>query len=165
MSQGLELEVRDRLSPAQVEDLLRLYGNEWWSAQRTRLDVERMLEASDLLFAIIEKESDSLAAFARVLTDRTYLALVLDVIVAPEYRGGGLGRLLVERICSEPTLQNVASIELVCQPELVPLYEKWGFTENVGRSLLMRRTSDPLLADADAQHAAAAEERRGRVGQ
>jgi len=163
MSQGLEFEVRDRLSSAQVEDLLRLYGNEWWSKDRTRPDVKRMLAASDLLFAIIEKGSDSLAAFARVLTDRTYLALVLDVIVAPEYRGGGLGRLLVERICAEATLQNVASIELVCQPELVPLYEKWGFTENVGRSRLMRRTSDPLLADADAQQAAAAEERRGRL--
>ena len=163
MSQGLEFEVRNRLSSAQVEDLLRLYGNEWWSAQRTRPDVERMLEASDLLFAIIEKESGSLAAFARVLTDRTYLALVLDVIVAPAHRGGGLGRLLVERICSEPTLQNVASIELVCQPELVPLYEKWGFSENVGRSRLMRGTSDPLLADAAAQQAAAAEERRGRL--
>jgi len=74
--------------------------------------------------------ADSLAAFARVLTDRTYLALVLDVIVAPEYRGGGLGRLLVERICSEPALQKVASIELVCQPELMPLYRAWGFTEN-----------------------------------
>ena len=61
--------------------------------------------------------------------------------VAPEHRGAGLGTLLVESICSEPVLQNVASIELVCQPELVPLYEKWGFSENVARSRLMRRTA------------------------
>lgn len=54
---------------------------------------------------------------------------------------------------------------MVCQPELVPVYEKRGLAGIVGRSWLMRRTSDPLLADADAQHAAAAEERRGRVGQ
>ena len=151
MTHGLEYEVRSGLPPSQVDDLLRLYANEWWTKDRTRPDVERMLEASDLLFAIIEKESGSLAAFARVLTDRTYLALVLDVIVAPEHRGGGLGRLLVERI------------ELTCQPEHIPFYRKWGFSENVGRSRLMRRTSDPLLADADAQQAAAAEERRGRL--
>jgi hypothetical protein len=42
-----------------------------------------MLAASDFLFAIIEKGSDSLVAFARVLTDRTYLALVLDVTSRP----------------------------------------------------------------------------------
>jgi len=147
MTNGLEVEVRDRLTPAQVDDLLRLYGNEWWSARRTRPDVERMLAASDLLFAVVETGSDSLVAFARVLTDRTYLALVLDVIVAPKHRGAGLGRLLVESICSEPALQNVASIELVCQPEYVPLYEKWGFTANVGGSRLMRRTSDSRLTE------------------
>jgi GNAT superfamily N-acetyltransferase len=160
MSRTDALEVRDRLAPAQVEDLLRLYGNEWWTAQRTRPDVERMLAATDLLFAVVDTGSGSLVAFARVLTDRTYLALVLDVIVAPEHRGAGLGRLLVESICSDPALRNVASIELVCQPEMVPLYEKWGFTDKVGRSRLMRRTADPRLADAAAQQAAAAEERR-----
>jgi len=151
MNQELDFDVRDRLSPTQVDDLLRLYANEWWSKERTRPEVERMLGASDLLFAVIEKGSDSLVAFARVLTDRTYLAVVLDVIVAPEHRGHGLGRLLVERICSEPELQNVASIELVCQPEHIPFYEQWGFSEHVGRSRLMRRTSDPLLAGAAAQ--------------
>ena len=76
-------EVRDHVSPSQVDDLLRLYGSEWWSSERTRADVERMLLGSDLLCAIVERESDSLAAFARVLTDRVYTALVLDVIVGP----------------------------------------------------------------------------------
>jgi predicted GNAT family N-acyltransferase len=160
MTEVSAFEVRDHLTPAHLDDLLRLYGNEWWTARRTRPDVERMLAASDLLFAVVEKGSGSLVAFARVLTDRTYLALVLDVIVAPERRGSGLGRLLLDSICSEPELRSVTSIELVCQPELVPLYEKWGFTDSVGRSRLMRRTSDPRLADAGAQRDAAAEERR-----
>jgi GNAT superfamily N-acetyltransferase len=152
MSEELTFEVRDRLSSSQVDDLVWLYGNEWWSKERTRSDVKRMLLASDLLFAIVEQQSDSLVAFARVLTDRVYLALVLDVIVAPEYRDHGLGRLLVEAICSEPTLQNVASVELVCQPELIPFYRKWGFSERVGHSRLMRRSSNPLLVDATAHN-------------
>jgi predicted GNAT family N-acyltransferase len=155
MTQEPALEVRNHLSSSQVDDLLRLYGSEWWSSERTRADVERMLLGSDLLCAIIERESDSLAAFARVLTDRVYTALVLDVIVDQQYRGRGLGRLLVDRICAEPALRDVASIELVCQPELMPFYRKWGFSERVGRSRLMRRTSSPLLSDDAAQRAAA----------
>jgi GNAT superfamily N-acetyltransferase len=139
-------EVRNRLSPAQTDELLRLYGGEWWSAARTESDVGRMLRSSDLLFVVVERRSDALAAFARVLTDSTYLALVLDVIVAPGHRERGLGRLLMESICSHRTLRGVASIELVCQPELVPFYRKWGFSDSVGRSLLLRRTSDPALA-------------------
>ena len=139
-------EVRHRLSPAQTDELLHLYAGEWWSARRTKGDVARMLRSSDLLFAVIERRSDTLAAFARVLTDSTYLALVLDVIVAPGHRERGLGRLLMESICSHRTLRVVTSIELVCQPELVPFYRKWGFSERVGRSQLLRRTSDAALA-------------------
>jgi len=161
MSQEVEFEVRDHLSPAQVDDLVRLYGNEWWSNKRTRPDVEEMLLASDLLFVVVEKGSDSLAAFARVLTDWTYVAQVFDVIVAPEYRGRGLGRLLVERICAAPALQHVATIQLHCQPEHIPFYRNWGFSEEIGRSRLMRRTSDPRLADAAAQNAAAVDEGEG----
>lgn len=138
-------EVRHRLSPAQTAELLRLYGGEWWSGGRTATDVARMLRSSDLLFAVVERRSDTLAAFARVLTDSTYLALVLDVIVAPAHRERGLGRLLMESICSHRALRAVTSIELVCQPELVPFYHKWGFSERVGRSQLLRRTSDPAL--------------------
>ncbi len=147
MTEEAGFAVRDRLSPSQVDDLLRMYRNEWWSSARTRAGVERMLAAADQLYAIVERRSDSLAAFARVLSDGTYLALVLDVIVAPEHRGRGLGRLLIESICSAPAVRDVASIELVCQPELLPFYRKWGFSEQVGRSRLMRRTSDPCLVD------------------
>jgi predicted GNAT family N-acyltransferase len=107
-----------------------------------------MLSATDFLFAAVDVSSESLVAFARVLTDRTYVALVLDVIVAPEHRGRGLGGLLIERICSDPVLKQVASIELVCQTELFRFYRRSGFTENVGRSRLMRRTSNPLRVDS-----------------
>jgi hypothetical protein len=50
-------------------------------------------------------------------------------------------------------LRDVASIELVCQPELMPFYRRWGFSEQVGRSRLMRRTSDAVLVSAAAQQA------------
>ena len=49
MTEEAGFEVRDRLSPSQVDDLLRMYRNEWWSSARTRAGVERMLAASDLL--------------------------------------------------------------------------------------------------------------------
>jgi predicted GNAT family N-acyltransferase len=105
------------------------------------------LSGTDLVFAVVDVPSNCLAAFARVLTDRAYLALVLDVIVSPAYRRNGLGRLLMDRICAAPELEKVTSIELVCQPELVPFYEKWGFSDHVGQSRLMRRTSDRALTD------------------
>jgi hypothetical protein len=145
MNQGVEFQIRTVLSSSQKNDLVRLYAGEWWTKERTASDVDRMLLSTDLIFAVVEVPSEVLVAFARVLTDRTYVAFVLDVIVAAEHRGNGLGALMMGRICSDPVLGGVASIELVCQPELVPFYSRWGFTDYVGRSRLMRRTSDPVL--------------------
>jgi GNAT superfamily N-acetyltransferase len=144
-------EIERVLTRSQVDDLLDLYGGEWWTMERTRADVERMLAASDLVFAVVESSSGRVVGFARVLTDQTYVALILDVIVAPEHRGQGLGRLLVESILAEPALQAVRSVELVCQPEHVPFYERWGFSASVGRSGLMRRTADARLRGPDAE--------------
>jgi predicted GNAT family N-acyltransferase len=73
------------------------------------------------------------------------VALVLDVVVAPEFRGAGYGAVLLDAVVQNPQLSQVRSIELVCQPELVPFYSRWGFTDQVGDSLLMRRSTDPSL--------------------
>ncbi len=148
-------EVSDRLTAEQADELLRLYRGEWWSRRRTSGDVARLLAGSDLIVALVEAQSRSLAAFARVVTDGVCLALILDVIVAPGHRGRGVGRLLMDSVLAQAALRDVVSVELVCQPELVPFYAKWGFTDEVGRSRLMRRTTDPTLAggakDAGAQ--------------
>ncbi|HEX5117030.1 MAG TPA: GNAT family N-acetyltransferase [Pseudonocardiaceae bacterium] len=105
-----------------------------------------MLAASDLTLAVVDRESGRLVGFARVLADDVYLAVVLDVIVAPAWRAAGLGAMLMDAVVGHPRLAGVRSIELVCQPELIPFYRRWGFTDQVGPSRLMRGTADPLLA-------------------
>jgi len=140
-----EFEVRGTVDAARLPQLMELFGSAWWTDGRTAGDVRRMLAASDLLFALVHRPSGRLAGFARVITDEVYIAVVLDVVVAPESRGAGLGAMLLDAIVGHPRLAGVRSIELVCQPDLVPFYRRWGFTERVGRSRLMRRTADPLL--------------------
>jgi predicted GNAT family N-acyltransferase len=142
----VEVEVRERLERAHVLQLMDLYAGEWWTAERDLPEVEAMLESTDLLVALIQRSTGRLVGFARVLTDFVYEALVLDVIVAEDMRGTGLGAALMDAIVDHPRLASVRTFELACQPELVPFYARWGFTDNVGRSRLMRRSSDPRLA-------------------
>ncbi|MFI5693207.1 hypothetical protein ACIA58_15275 [Kribbella sp. NPDC051586] len=42
-------------------------------------------------------------------------------------------------------LAAVRSLELVCQPELIPFYRRWAFSDQVGASTLMRRSTDTRL--------------------
>ena len=128
----------DTLSETQVEDLHRLYQNEWWTEGRTLEDVRRMLDATRILVAFANAETDRLIAFARVITDQVYKALVLDVIVDPGARKKGLGSELMDSILNHPVLAQVRHFELYCRPELIPFYERWGFKE-VGDGLLFMR--------------------------
>jgi RimJ/RimL family protein N-acetyltransferase/GNAT superfamily N-acetyltransferase len=131
----------DTLTEAQVEDLHCLYQNEWWTRERTIEDVRRMLDATKILVGFADPKTDRLIAFARVLTDEVYKALVLDVIVAPAAREKGMGRALMDAVIAHPALAAVRHFELYCRPELVPFYRRWKF-EPAGDNLrFMRRVS------------------------
>ena len=117
----------DSLTPDQVAGLHQLYQHEWWSQGRSLDDVRLVVENSSLLLGLVD-ESGRLVAFCRVLTDFVFRAPIYDVIVAPPHRGQGLGRRLLDAITTHPRLQNVSVLWLCCEPDMVPFYEKWGFT-------------------------------------
>jgi GNAT superfamily N-acetyltransferase len=140
-----DVELRETVEADRLPQLMELFATAWWTVDRPAGEVARMLEASALVLALVHRPSDRLVGFSRVLTDGVYLAVVLDVIVAEEARGAGLGALLMDAVLGHPLLVGVRSVELVCQPDVMPFYRRWGFTGQVGRSRLMRRTTDPLL--------------------
>ena len=119
-------------------DLMELYRHEWWTNQRREEDVARMLQHSDLVVGVCTDPGDRLVGFTRVLTDRAYKALIFDVIVAQSQRGTGLGRRLIQYVLDHPMLAHVAHIELYCRPELIPFYERWGFSPTGSEVNVMR---------------------------
>ena len=127
-----------------LPQLVALYRSTWWAADRTVEQSARIVANSDVVIGLID-EDDRLVAFARALTETVAFAMVFDVIVAPQVRGTGLGDELMRRLLARAELADVGSIELVCRPDLIPFYERFGFTGSVGASCLMRRTSDPRL--------------------
>jgi predicted GNAT family N-acyltransferase len=130
------------LNEKQIHELHELYQGEWWTQGRSLDDVRTMLQRSDFLFAFYDESDGQLVAFARVLTDTVFKAFIFDVIVAPQHRDEGLGRRLMERILQHSDLRKVSHFELYCLPELVPFYEKLGFSTNVSGVCLMRKTVD-----------------------
>jgi GNAT superfamily N-acetyltransferase len=139
-----EIDIEKTVEPGR---LMPLFATAWWTASRTAEDVGRMLAASQVTVGLTHRLDHRLVGFARALTDGVFLAVVLDVVVAPDMRGSGLGALLLDTVLHHPMLAEVGSVELVCQPEMVPFYRRWGFTDRLGGSTLMRRTADPLLIE------------------
>ena len=130
---------RKTLTEDEALDLHTLYQKEWWTKGRALADVQKVIANSDHVFAAFSVPEGRLAAFARVLTDGVYKALVFDVIVAAAHRRRGLGVSMLSRIENDPGLAGVQHVELYCLPELVPFYEKLGFTTTVSGVALMRK--------------------------
>ncbi len=131
------------LSPTQVAQLHQLYQHEWWTQGRQLADVQTMVQHSDYVFGFCESASGQLVAFARVLSDRVYRAIVFDVIVAADHRQQGLGTRLLHQIIEHPELATMECILLFCLPEMMPFYEKIGFIP--AKQLIMARASMPSL--------------------
>ncbi|MDY7020974.1 MAG: GNAT family N-acetyltransferase [Cyanobacteriota bacterium] len=134
----MSIEIINQLNESQVQDLVQLYQSTWWGQNRTLEEVEKMLKYSDLIFGIVSREDQKLIGFARILTDYIYRAVIWDVIVDPAYQKQGLGKTLIQSILNHPQLKSIEVFLLVCLPELIPFYEKLGFTGDVGGLQLMK---------------------------
>jgi predicted GNAT family N-acyltransferase len=129
----------DNLTEEQIEELYGMYQSEWWTKGREISDIRRMLEHSSIIVAFCDRDNKRMVAFARILTDYVYKALILDVIVHSSYRSQHLGRKLMDSILEHPSLESVRHLELYCLPEMVPFYRKWGFADELGELCFMRR--------------------------
>jgi len=131
-----DLRLTHELSSRQIDELVALYQTAWWSVGRVRADVEIMLRHC-LPFAFIDDDG-RVVAFARAITDGIYKALVCDVIVGDAHRGTGLGQRLIDAVLTHATVARCAHVELYCLPALIPFYERWGFTRELGEVTFMR---------------------------
>lgn len=73
---------------------------------------------------ILAWEDGRVAGFVSALTDGALAASVPLLEVLPEYQGRGIGTELVRRMLNR--LQDVYMLDLVCDEELVPFYERLG---------------------------------------
>ena len=129
----------DTLSDEQVDQLVHMFENEWWTKGRMKSDVLAMLQNCDVIVAMEENCTGKLVAFARILTDYVYRAMIYDVIVSPDHRGQGLGNMLGDEIVHHPELRHVECLSLHCLPSLVPFYNKWQFVTEQSEVLIMHR--------------------------
>ena len=95
----------------------------YWAHGRTREALERAV-ANSIAFGLYG--STGQVGFARVATDRTFMAWLSDVFVLPEARGRGLGKALVEAVLAHPELSRVTRW-LLRTADAGGLYARYGF--------------------------------------
>ncbi len=96
----------------------------YWAQGRSLEKVKRSIAHSEC-FGLYKM--DKQVGFARVVSDFTIYAYILDVFVLEEERGNGLGKFLMECILAHPELIGVRKWMLGTE-DAHGLYSQYGFT-------------------------------------
>ena len=130
----------DMISPA---DYAMLRASQGWRALSAP-QVEAALRNS--AFLVAAKDGEHTVGMARLMSDDGYFAVVLDVVVLPEYQGQGIGREMMGRAVAHIKAglrpgEHSYTI-LTSAPAKEGFYEKMGFhqvpNEEEGAGLVMR---------------------------
>lgn len=132
--------------------LYRLLGDSYWAQDRPQPVIDESLRRS-LCFSLYHH--DAMVGFARVITDTVVFGYLCDVIIAPDYRGRGLGKWLLECVVSHPDTRCIRQFSLATR-DAHGLYKKTGFAGINNPQIYMERlnptayeqylTADPGLS-------------------
>lgn len=105
--------------------LLPLFEQCDWAVGRSLSDTREMVKHTNLF--ITAWDGNQMVGCGRVLTDYVYRASIWDVIVDKRYQGRDIGKELMIRILSHPTLKRVELFWL-CTRNKQEFYESLGFS-------------------------------------
>ena len=114
-----------------IDDIDRGLVHRWlseeayWAKGRSRQVQEAAIDASRN-YSVLEVRSGRQVGYARVVTDTVTFAWLCDVFVAPEARGAGVGRLLVDGVLADLDELGVRRT-LLATADAHGLYAQYGF--------------------------------------
>ncbi|TKI59493.1 GNAT family N-acetyltransferase [Lysinibacillus mangiferihumi] len=90
----------------------------------------RLLQNSSKIVLAIDEHTNEVIGFITAISDGVLSAYVPLLEVLPPYKNKGIGKELVSRMLKE--LDEIYMIDLCCDDDLVPYYEKFGMMKTNG---------------------------------
>lgn len=122
---------KDLLDLPMIQTFLR---QSYWAKDRSPEIIQTSIEHS-FCFGLYDNEQQ--IGFARVVSDCCIFAYIMDVFVLDNYRGQGLGKLLMQHILNESHLNKVKKWMLGTR-DAHGLYRQIGFTDIPAPELWMQ---------------------------
>lgn len=98
-------------------------NSSYWALGRTLADMQTCIENSLCFGVYLENKQ---IGFARLVTDYSQFAYIMDVFIIPEQRGNGFSKQLMEYILKYETLQNI-KIWRLATSDAHGIYSQFGF--------------------------------------
>ena len=102
---------------------------EGWAAPPSPLQHLQILRNSAHV-VVARDDGGAVIGFVNALSDGVLAAYIPLLEVLPEHRGNGIGTELVRRLLA--TLGDLYMIDVMCDDEVRPFYERLGFARSAG---------------------------------
>jgi len=130
-----EIIISDDKSKLDVELIHKFLTTSYWAKGRTIDEVKNSIEHS-ICFGVYKDGKQ--IGFARILTDYTVIAYLMDVFILEEFRGKGFSKLLLKRIFDDDKFKRVKKWMLATK-DAHSLYAQFGFGEIKNPDRLMEK--------------------------
>lgn len=105
-------------------ELLDGFWAEWPAAPSPETHMRILSGSEAIVLAIDSDAEDRVVGFVTAVGDGVFASYIPLLEVLPEYRGRGVGSELVSRLVRR--LADRYMVDLVCDEELFPFYERFG---------------------------------------
>jgi len=114
--------ISDDKSKLQIEKIIQMLNNSYWAENRTKDVIEKSIKNS-ICIGVYDNEKQ--IGFARCVTDYATFYWLADVIIDPDYRKQGIGKILVDAAINHDDL--IGCFGVLATRDAHGLYEKYGF--------------------------------------
>ena len=102
-----------------------------WQNPPTPEKHHEVLRKSDYCVIAVDEDKDNqVVGFITAITDHVLTAYISLLEVLPEYQKHGIGEQLVKRLFAK--VGGLYTVDMLCQPELVPYFEGIGMNKAAG---------------------------------
>ena len=120
----MEFTISTDIERLDIDLVQKFLSNEsYWARNRT-LEQTRTAIENSICFGVYQ--GDRQIGFARVVSDMATFAYLGDVFILDEFRGRGLGKMLMKAVLEYPELQGLRRWVLATR-DAHGLYEQFGF--------------------------------------
>ena len=115
-----------------TEEAAELLKTTYWAGTRPAETIRKSMQHS-VCYGIRSETNEKLIGFARVMTDYATTYYLCDVVIDPEYRHRGLGKMLIAHITAQPEYAELRGFLMTRDAH--GLYAQYGFVPVQGRAM------------------------------
>jgi len=112
-----------------------------WRNPRSPEEHLMLLQGSDHVVMAVDGDTGQVVGFITALTDGIQSAFIPLLEVLPTWQAQGIGSELVRRMLD--LLHHYPCVDLTCDTQLQPFYERFGMSRSVG--MMLRRYEKPVV--------------------